>query len=72
MAEEREPARRLHEGPTMRRKDQARNALPVSGDAQRAMPSARRAEHGGEDGRGDRAHPARRDEAWLLLEAGES
>lgn len=34
----------------MRRKDPARNALPVSGDAKRTMPASRGTEYRAEDG----------------------
>lgn len=71
MAEERQPSRRLHESPAVRREDQARDALPVSGDAQRAMPATRRAEHGGEDGGRNRADPAGGDQAWPVFRRGE-
>jgi hypothetical protein len=55
----------------MRREDPARDALPVFRNGERTLPASRGIEHGAEDGGGNRAHPARRNEAWAVLAEGE-
>jgi hypothetical protein len=55
----------------MRREDPTWDALPVSGNDERALPASRRTEHGAEDGGGNRAYPAGGDEARKILEAGQ-
>jgi hypothetical protein len=63
MAPGRQCSGRLFEGGAVRCEDTKRNALPVSGDAQRALSAAWRAEHGAKDGGRNQADPGGRNEA---------
>jgi hypothetical protein len=71
MVEERELAGGFHKGGAMRSEDAAGNTLPMPRDGERALQTPRWAEHGAEDGGGNRPHPAVRDEAWAVCEGRE-
>jgi hypothetical protein len=63
MAQEWQPAGRFFKCSAMRRKEQARVAVPVSRNGKRALPDSRWTQHGAKDGGRNRAHPAGGNEA---------
>ncbi len=66
-AEERKSVGRLHDGATVRRQDQGWVEVPVSGDAERSLPRARRPKHWSSDGDGTSADQAREDHSWASI-----
>ena len=70
MVKKRKPARRFFEGAALRGEDQAREALPVSGDGEWTMPASRRTQHRAENGSGNRAHSAGCYQTRVLFEGG--
>lgn len=54
----------------MRREDPARDAVPVSRNAERSLPDSRRTEHRTEDIGGNRAHQGSGYKAWPLHQFG--
>ena len=63
LAQEWQPAGRPIEGVTLRREDAAGDVLPVSGNAEWALPASWWTQHGSEDRGWYRANQARRNEA---------
>ena len=62
-----QPARRLPHGPSVRRQEPAGHGVPVPDDAQRALPPTRRPEYRCEDQNWTRPDPTSSDETRRLL-----